>query len=827
MKLNKVLASVLDQPLLITPRKLEEIFAYIELRANGMPYDANGLKAEMVYSSLANYDEENDPLIDGVQVIPCVGTLVPRAGWMSSQSGMQSTQKLSEKIIAAGQNDKVRRIVLEIDSPGGHAAGTPEVAHHIRKVSQVKPIIAAGRNSVNSGAFWIASSCTTFCASPSTMVGSHGVFLVTQELVKAAEEQGVKFHIFSAGDVKTAGSPYKEMSARERASLEERVDQLYASFTAALAEYRNVSEEKVLKDFGQGASFLAAEAVERGMTDKVMLFEEVVDQERRKASGKVTSGYEPKFAAEANKMTFSTKVRAGLYARDLINDMECSDDLCAAALTAFCSGRAVDVPTDESEITKVLSSAGPKQEVVEGNPLTDLEVKKAVAAENMRVRNLRAKAELFGISDEIRDAAIDDPSVTIEEATMKWSENLANRETPISKPAPNQQGQISYGPAEGDKFVSAATECLIERVFAGRGDTEVLNGIGRSLRTASMIDVARASLRQHGVWVSGDAEQDATEFLKLGGTATRFLMSGGIDGPAGHPDLLSNLAGKILEKEWAQADIHYMRWMERLSDSVDFKPRSIIEMGVWAELDVLDDDEAYKEKDFDSGLVSWIQQSEYGNKVALTTKMIRNDDLGGYARQLASFPYATHRTLQRLALDLLCGNFNMVDGNPQFSTDADNQVATGGSPTDAQASEMRKLHRLQKNPGKEGEQIPIGVAPNICLAPANLEDAIGKVYGTHEQKVANTTNEKSTVVRTVEPIIDAYLDTYSSLAYYTFVAQDMYPGAFAYSFLQGQGPNGSNTTWFDNDTRKRYTAYKSAFAVCAKSRNGVVYNPGA
>ncbi len=141
---------------------------------------------------------------------------------------------------------------------------------------------------------------------------------------------GVKFTVLRAGNLKASGNPYEEITPERLGSLQKSVDDIYAEFVQAVADYRKTTPANVEKNFGQGSTFLASEAKSRGMIDNVLTFQQVVARERERT--RVAS---KTFAVVKERQGMNPKLKAAMFARDLIESIEADDATCEAALRGY------------------------------------------------------------------------------------------------------------------------------------------------------------------------------------------------------------------------------------------------------------------------------------------------------------------------------------------------------------------------------------------------------------------------------------------------------------------------------------------------------------
>ena len=206
----------------------------------------------------------------GVAVIPVYGPIVQRASMQDlSGPGVTSTSQLSKQIRTVLADRSVDSVILDIDSPGGSVGGVSELAAEIRAARAEKQIIAHANSFAASAAYWLASAAEEIVVTPGGQVGSIGVFAAHEDHSERLSREGISVSLISAGKYKTEGNPYEPLSESAREHMQATVDQYHADFVGAVADGRGVSSETVRDDFGQGRMFLAQEAVDRGMADRI------------------------------------------------------------------------------------------------------------------------------------------------------------------------------------------------------------------------------------------------------------------------------------------------------------------------------------------------------------------------------------------------------------------------------------------------------------------------------------------------------------------------------------------------------------------------------
>jgi len=220
-----------------------------------------------------------------VAVVPVYGTILGR-DWEftnASHGGTTSAEGLARSLRILDRDDRVGTVILDIDSPGGSVANLPETAAVIAGMST--HVVAQVNSLAASAAYWLASQADEIVATPSAEVGSIGVYTMHVDEREALAQEGVTVEIIRAGENKIASNPFEELTPEARADIQDGVDKFHAMFVGAVAKGRGVSSSAVVEKFGDGKVFLAADALKRGMVDRIATLDETIG---RAASGKKT-----------------------------------------------------------------------------------------------------------------------------------------------------------------------------------------------------------------------------------------------------------------------------------------------------------------------------------------------------------------------------------------------------------------------------------------------------------------------------------------------------------------------------------------------------------
>ena len=208
---------------------------------------------------------------EGIAVIPIHGSLVKRSLGMEAASGLTSYGEIAAMLDAALADPQVSGILLDIDSSGGEASGSFELARRVREVAADKPVWAVANDAAYSAAYAIAASAQRLFVTETGGVGSIGVIaLHVDQSVKDAKD-GYRFTAVTAGAHKNDYSPHEPLSDSAKTELQGEVNRLYAIFAEHVAAMRGLDLEAVRAT--EAGLYFGSNAVSQGLADGIQTLE--------------------------------------------------------------------------------------------------------------------------------------------------------------------------------------------------------------------------------------------------------------------------------------------------------------------------------------------------------------------------------------------------------------------------------------------------------------------------------------------------------------------------------------------------------------------------
>jgi len=211
-------------------------------------------------------DSSEISLGDKVAVIPIEGEI------MEARETLDALQRYAD-------NASVKAIVIRINSPGGAIAPAQEIYSAIRRTraDSGKPIVASLDSVAASGGYYIAAACDQIVANPGSITGSIGVILQWFDVKELVQWAKLKPNTITSGEMKDAGSPYRELSEAERAYFQGIVSQLHSQFVRDVAKGRasKLKHEDVAK-VADGRIFTGEQALQLKLVDQLGSIDDAV-----------------------------------------------------------------------------------------------------------------------------------------------------------------------------------------------------------------------------------------------------------------------------------------------------------------------------------------------------------------------------------------------------------------------------------------------------------------------------------------------------------------------------------------------------------------------
>lgn len=245
-----------------------------------------------VAASPETYEEEyvSGEGSDTVAVIPVEGIISAADSSVAGAVATTTPEGMRDALMQAEEDESVKAVVLEINSPGGGVTASNRMYQDILdfKESSGKPVVASMGTTAASGGYYIATAADGILAGETTLTGSLGVILQLPNLTEAADKIGFEQNIVKSGKFKDMGSQFRDLTPEEREIFQEIVNENYDEFVEVIVEGRDLPEERV-RDLADGRIYSGKQAEELNLVDSIGDLEEAAKNARERADvGEVT-----------------------------------------------------------------------------------------------------------------------------------------------------------------------------------------------------------------------------------------------------------------------------------------------------------------------------------------------------------------------------------------------------------------------------------------------------------------------------------------------------------------------------------------------------------
>ncbi len=184
--------------------------------------------------------------------------------------------EFSRLIDSVAGNQRLKALLLDIDSPGGSATGSEVLYRAIQRVAEEKPIYAYVRGMGASGGYYLACAASKVYALPTALVGSIGVIYLRPVLEQLLSKVGVDFSVYKSGEFKDMTGFWRSPTDRESEKFQELINEIFDNFVTVVAEGRSLDEAKV-REIATGEIMTAQKGIGQGLVDEIGDFKDALE----------------------------------------------------------------------------------------------------------------------------------------------------------------------------------------------------------------------------------------------------------------------------------------------------------------------------------------------------------------------------------------------------------------------------------------------------------------------------------------------------------------------------------------------------------------------
>jgi hypothetical protein len=350
----------------------------------------------------------------------------------------------------------------------------------------------------------------------------------------------------------------------------------------------------------------------------------------------------------------------------------------------------------------------------------------ATAAEKTRQKEIRSIVTKVGLESKLADTYIDEDK-SVDEVRTLVIEAIAEKDSkPENETRATNETRVGEDLARKGR-VEGMQNALLHR-FRSEDEEATLNHktvilkghelseAGREYAYMSLLDMARICLNARSI--------NANNMPKHRIADMALMSRAGLHSTSDFPEILANVLNKTLRDGYASAPITWKPFTREVFND-DFKEISRTNLGEGEKLEKVSEGGEVKHSTVAEAAEKY-RIEEYARIVAITRKVIINDDLDAFTRVPERMGRRARDLESDLIYSILKDNANMADGNALFSAAHGNLSTSPAAPSEAGLTEMRKLMRRQT--GLQGQEISL--VPVLTVVPPEHETAMEKLLAS-------------------------------------------------------------------------------------------------
>ena len=186
--------------------------------------------------------------------------------------------KFLKELRQYSQDDKIKGVLIRMDSPGGSVALSQEIYQEFKRIRETlhKPVVISVGDMMASGALYASAGASSIMVNAGTLVGSIGVIIPLINMERLYEWAKVESYSIKTGEFKDTGTHTRPLTSRERILFQDLLNELLSQFKAAIIEGRKISSEN-LELYTDARIFTGAVAVSAGFADSIGTYSDAIE----------------------------------------------------------------------------------------------------------------------------------------------------------------------------------------------------------------------------------------------------------------------------------------------------------------------------------------------------------------------------------------------------------------------------------------------------------------------------------------------------------------------------------------------------------------------
>jgi protease-4 len=173
--------------------------------------------------------------------------------------------------------NKIKALIVRINSPGGDAAASEQFFRALRDADEVKPVYCYVDSLAASGGYYVACAGRRVYAPQNAMIGSIGVIWTKAVLMELLNKLGISLQVLTKGEHKDMFSMHRPFSDEEKVAVGSLMQDVYQQFIARVAERRGKSVDEITS-LATGEVFSSSKSLSLGLIDGLKSYREALEE---------------------------------------------------------------------------------------------------------------------------------------------------------------------------------------------------------------------------------------------------------------------------------------------------------------------------------------------------------------------------------------------------------------------------------------------------------------------------------------------------------------------------------------------------------------------
>jgi protease-4 len=240
----------------------------------GLEEDEDIKRVSLSTYAKASKADKDYSVKDKIAIIYAEGAIVDGNGTPGTIGDEQYVKYIKE----ARKSDRIKAIVLRVNSPGGSAMASENIWKEIRLTQEAgKPVVVSMGDYAASGGYYISAAADSIFAEPNTLTGSIGVFSLIPDASDLMNEKlGIHFDTVKTGDFSLGITPFFPMSPQGARLMQIRTDSMYETFLQRVSEGRGLLRDSV-HAIAQGRVWTGNAGLKIGLVDALGGLDRAID----------------------------------------------------------------------------------------------------------------------------------------------------------------------------------------------------------------------------------------------------------------------------------------------------------------------------------------------------------------------------------------------------------------------------------------------------------------------------------------------------------------------------------------------------------------------